>query len=167
MSDKLKDLILGLGFLVVGATALISIRSSGGGTRIDSAAKLTYATMPTVYAWILILLVSLFILKTLLSIRKERILNRQDKSREIEKPEQGPLIVSPQLILLRTWATLVILFCFVFLLEYIHFLVLTILFLASLFFLYGQRSIKKVTTVSICGGVVYYIVFIYILNLPF
>ena len=167
MTDKIKDLILGIGFLIVAVIALVTIRTSEGGTQIDSAAKLTYATMPTVYAWILILLVSLFMFKTVLSIRKERALNRQDRDTESEKSKQEADVVSPQLILFRTWGTLFILLCYVVALEYVHFIALTTLFLATMFILYGQRSIKKIITISICGGIIYYFIFIHILNLPF
>jgi hypothetical protein len=167
MTDKIKDLILGLVLLTVGSVALIAIRTSEGGTRIESAAKLTYATMPTIYAWVLIVLVALFMLKTLLAMRSEQPLKRQHEDIAPEKSQEAVAVVSSKIILLRTWGTLFILLCYVLALDYIHFLILTLLFLATLFFLYGQRSIKKITAVSVCGGVVYYFLFIYILNLPF
>ena len=167
MTDKIKDLILGLVLLTVGSIALIAIRTSEGGTRIESAAKLTYATMPTIYAWVLIVLVALFMLKTVLAMRSEQPLKRQHEDIAPEKSQEAVAVVSSKTILLRTWGTLFILLCYVLALDYIHFLILTLLFLATLFFLYGQRSIKKITAVSVCGGVVYYFLFIYILNLPF
>ena len=167
MADKVKDLILGLGLLLVGSIALIAIRTSEGGTRIESAAKLTYATMPTIYAWVLILLVLIFMFKTALAIWSEHSFNQQNKDKGSQRPQDKEFVASQRTILLRTWCTLLILICYVLALEYVHFLILTIIFLAALFFMYGQRSIKKIAAVSVCGGLVYYILFIYILNLPF
>jgi len=35
-----------------------------------------------------------------------------------------------------------------------------------MFLVFGQRSIKKILAVSICGGAAFYFLFIYVLNLP-
>ena len=167
MADKIKDLILGLGLLLVGSIALIAIRASEGGTRIESAAKMTYATMPTIYAWVLILLVLIFMFKTAFALWSEPSIKQKDNAIPSQGLQEKEIAVPHKLILFRTWSTLLILLCYVFSLEYVHFLILTILFLAALFILYGQRSIKKIAAVSVSGGLVYYILFIYILNLPF
>ena len=166
MKDKVKDLILGLVFLIVAGVALVGIRTSEGGTQIDSAAKLNYATMPTVYACLLILLVAIFMFQTLLSMRSEKYAEQKLQNKGAEREQHEETAVSPKTIIFRTWGTLLILLFYVFSLEYINFLFLTILFLVTLFLLYGQRSIRKITAVSICGGSLYYFIFIYILNLP-
>jgi hypothetical protein len=166
MSDKIKDLILEIGLWLVGIIALIAIRASEGGTRIESAAKLTYATMPTIYAWLLILLVALLMFQTLLAMRSEPSKKRKNKDIVSGKSQETDMIISRKTIFLRTWGTLFILLCYVLALPYVHFILLTTIFLTMLFVLYGQRSIKKIAIVSVCGGLAYYFLFIYILNLP-
>ena len=71
MKEKVKDLLLGFGLLAVGIIALNTIRSSEQQTSISSAAELTYATMPIIYAWLLILLVVIYLTQTILALRKE------------------------------------------------------------------------------------------------
>ncbi|RJQ62304.1 MAG: tripartite tricarboxylate transporter TctB family protein [Desulfobacteraceae bacterium] len=165
MAEKVKDLVLGIGLLLVGLIALITIRTAEEGTRIDSAASLTYATMPTIYAWLLILLVAIFVFKTILALRADRSRVRPDEEAGPQKAKPDGT-VSRKTVFVRTWATLSILLCYVLALEYVHFFILTVLFLAGLFLLYGQRSIRHIAAVSVAGGVLFYFLFIYILNLP-
>jgi len=167
MKEKVKDLLLGFGLLAVGIVALMTIPTPGQQTSISSAAELTYATMPTIYSWILILLVAIYIAKTIFAIWKEPVNEKQPTNGDEPKailPEAAFLL--QKTIILRTIGTLLILLTYVLLLEHVHFLILTILFLSVLFFVYGQRSIPKIAAVSACGGIVFYFLFIYILKLP-
>jgi hypothetical protein len=167
MKERIKDLLLGFGLLSVGVVALLAIRIPVQQTRISSGAKLTYATLPTIYSWILILLVFLYMAKTGFAIWKDHADEKRPMSGD-EPKGSGPEIAysSQKVILLRTISTILILLAYVLLLEHVHFFILTILFLSVLFFIYGQRSILKITAVSVCGGTVFYILFIYILKLP-
>ena len=168
MKEKVKDLLLGFGLMAIGIAALVSIRTSGQQTRISSAAELTYATMPTIYSWILILLVAIYIAKTILAMWKEPA-GKKKQPMNGDEPKESlseSAFTSQKTIMLRTIGTLFILFAYVLLLELVHFLILTILFLWLLFFTYGQRSILKITAVSTCGGIVFYFLFIHILKLP-
>ncbi|UCH20335.1 MAG: tripartite tricarboxylate transporter TctB family protein [Deltaproteobacteria bacterium] len=167
MKERIKDLLLGFGLLAVGVVALLTIRIPVQQTRISSGAKLTYATLPKIYSWILILLVCLYMAKVVFAIWKDRAAEKRPIGGD-EPKESAPEIAysSQKVILLRTIGTVIIVLAYVLLLEHLHFFILTILFLFVLFFVYGQRSILKITAVSICGGTVFYILFIHILKLP-
>ncbi len=167
MKEKVKDLLLGFGLLAVGIIALNTIRSSEQQTSISSAAELTYATMPILYAWLLILLVVIYLAQTILALRKEHQTDQRPvEAREPETHETETASTPKKTIFLRTLGTLLVLLAYVLLLEHVHFLILTILFLSGLFLLYGQRSLVKIVAVSVCGGAVFYLLFIHILKLP-
>jgi len=172
VQEKTKDLLLAFGLLVVGIVALIVINASTEETSIASAAALTYAAMPTIYAWVLIALVALFMATTLRAMWVERLAVQRDEEDDTVAPgdeAQGDvetLGVRRKTILLRIWGTLVVLLAYVLLLEYVHFMILTALFLFVMFLVFGQRSIKKIAAVSICGGAAFYFLFIYILKTP-
>lgn len=172
VQEKMKDLLLALGLLAVGIVALVAINASKGQTRIASGAALTYAAMPSIYAWLLIVLVVLFIATTLRAMWTERSATQSDEKDETSAPSDEAQIdgeaeaVRRKTILLRTWGTLAALLAFVLLLEYVHFMILTTAFLMVMFLVFGQRSIKKILAVSICGGAGFYFLFIYVLNLP-
>lgn len=172
LQEKMKDLLLALGLLAVGIVALVAINASKGQTRIASGAALTYAAMPSIYAWLLIVLVVLFIVTTLRAMWTERSAAQSGEKDETSAPSDEAQIdveaeaVRRKTILLRTWGTLAALLAFVLLLEYVHFMILTTAFLMVMFLVFGQRSIKKILAVSICGGAAFYFLFIYVLNLP-
>jgi hypothetical protein len=172
VQERMKDLLLALGLLAAGIVALVAINASKGQTRIASGAALTYAAMPSIYAWLLIVLVVLFIATTLRAMWTERSAAQSDEKDETSAPSDEARIdgeaeaVRHKTILLRTWGTLAALLAFVVLLEYVHFMILTTAFLMVMFLIFGQRSIKKILAVSICGGAAFYFLFIYILNLP-
>ena len=172
IQEKTKDLLLALGLLAVGIVALVAINASKGQTRIASGAARTYAAMPSIYAWLLIVLVVLFIATTLRAMWTERSAAQSEEKDETSAPSDEAQIdgeaeaVRRKTILLRTWGTLAALLAFVLLLEYVHFLILTTAFLMIMFLVFGQRSIKKILAVSICGGAAFYFLFIYVLNLP-
>ncbi|NIS83585.1 MAG: hypothetical protein GTO14_26070 [Anaerolineales bacterium] len=172
IQEKTKDLLLALGLLAVGIVALVAINASKEGSRIASAAALTYAAMPSIYAWLLISLVGLFMATTLRGMWIERLATKRDEEEETAAPgneAQSDLEASAvrrKTILLRTWGTLGVLLAYVLLLEYVHFIILTTLFLSAMFLVFGQRSIKKIIALSICGGAAFYFLFIYLLNLP-
>ena len=168
----MKDLLLALGLLAVGIVALVAINAPKEQSRIASGAALTYAAMPSIYAWLLIVLVVLFIATTLRAMWAERSVAQSDGRDETSAPSDEAQIdveaqaVRRKTILLRTWGTLATLLAYVLLLEYVHFMILTMLFLFVMFLVFGQRSIKKIAAVSICGGAAFYFLFIYILNMP-
>ena len=167
MKERVKDLLLGSGLLAVGFVALLAIRAPQEQTRISSGAELTYATLPTIYAWILIALVSLYMGKTAFALWKSRPRDGQPADQDRAKASTPEAVFSSQrTVILRTAATLLILLVYVLLLESVHFFILTVLFLAVLFFVYGQRSIPKIAAVSLVGGAVFYFLFIYLLKLP-
>ena len=171
IQEKKKDLLLALGLMAVGIVALIVINATAEEGRIASAAELTYAAMPSIYAWLLIALVALFMATTFRAMWVERQVqhNEEDKTvapRGEAQDDAKALPIRRKTILLRTLGTLVMLLAYVLLLEYVHFMILTTLFLFVMFLVFGQRSIKKIAVVSICGGIAFYLLFIYALNMP-
>ena len=172
IQEKTKDLLLGLGLLAVGIVALVAINVSKGQARIASGAALTFAAMPSIYAGLLIVLVVLFIATILHAMWTERSAAQSGEKDKTSAPSDQAQIdvvaeaVRRKTILLRTWGTLAALLAYVFLLEYVHFMILTTVFLMVMFLVFGQRSIKKILAVSICGGAAFYFLFIYVLNLP-
>ena len=167
MKERVKDLLLGSGLLAVGVVALLAIRTPQEQTRISSGAELTYATLPTIYAWILIALVSLYMGKTAFALWKSRLTDRRGTPGGIPEASTPEAAFSSQrTVILRTAVTLLILLVYVLLLDSVHFFILTVLFLSVLFFVYGQRSIPKIAAVSLVGGAVFYFLFISILKLP-
>jgi len=170
IQEKKKDILLALGLLAVGVVALIEINATTEQSRIVSAQA---ATMPSIYAWLLIGLVGLFIGITIRDMRADRLAAQSDQEADTVSPEeeemQGDVEVVDirrKTILLRTFGTLIALLAYVLLLKYVHFMILTTLFLFVMFLLFGQRSIKKIAVISICGGAAFYFLFVYLLKLP-
>ena len=71
-----------------------------------------------------------------------------------------------KLIALRLWGTLALLVVYILLLPHVHFVPLTVLFLAALFVLFGRRQPVKIAVASVIGGSAFYLLFIVLLNLP-
>ncbi len=167
MHEKTKDLLLGVGLLAVGIGALVVIQSAGKAQAITSG-TLTPATMPSIYAGLLIALTLVFIANILRRLHAERSAARREEQIQAGTDSESEPITAIQrkTIGIRTAATLAAVLAYVLLLEYLHFFVVTALFLAVMFFVFGQRSLKKIALVSVCGGVALYGLFIYTLNLP-
>ena len=171
MQDKMKDLFFATGLLLVGIIALVVINATTAQSRIASSATLTFATLPSVYAGLLIFLVLIFMATTFRDIQIKRMALKDGAREHLEAKEKEKKIDKPsdfdrKKILFRTWGALILLIIYVIMLEYMHFMIITTLFLCGMFFLFGQRSIKQVAAISICGGLAFYLLFIYALNLP-
>jgi Na+/melibiose symporter-like transporter len=172
MHEKIKDLALAIALLGVGVFALIAIGATSEQSRIVSAATLNFASLPTIYAKVLIFLVGVYLLTIFIDIHKQRktsqIQNNGRSSaseKEIETDQSSPTW-SSRVIILRMIGTLLLLVLYVFCLEYIHFMIATTVFLFCMFYVFGQKSLKKITMVSIAGGAAFYLLFIKGLNLP-
>jgi Tripartite tricarboxylate transporter TctB family len=162
LNEPRKDVLLALALIGIGAVALVSILMTTGERRIMGAEAMTFATMPAIYSGFLIGLSLLFLIGVLRRARSAPNVAAHPATPEADAPS-GP---SPRTINLRTGGTLLILMLFAGLIEHVHFWVLTTAFLAAMFVLFGQRSIKRVGLVSVCGGTAFYALFILALDLP-
>ncbi|MCK4534122.1 MAG: tripartite tricarboxylate transporter TctB family protein [Syntrophobacterales bacterium] len=168
MSGKTKDFLIAIALLVIGIGAIVIINMEKEYQRIESGAKLTYATLPSIYAGLLIFLVVIFLIQTLRVIKTERsgesVPSAGESGPKNDDVQATP--VSRRVLQVRTVGTLIVLLIYVSLLEYVHFMINTTLFLGIMFWLYGQRSLKKIVVVSLIGSTAFYFLFIYILDVP-
>ncbi len=162
--EKAKDLLLGASLLAVGLFALFSINTSVQ-IQISSGRTINFATMPSIWAGLLVFLSLLFIANALSEILAERR-RRAEGEGEPTSRDTGWYTGNNRITVIRMVGTLVLLIAYIFLLQYANFAALTTIFLFSMFLLYGQTSLKKNAVVAICGGIGFYLLFIYFLKLP-
>jgi nicotinamide riboside transporter PnuC len=172
MHKKIKDLALAVALLGVSVFSLVTIGATPEQSRIASAAKLSYASLPKTYGWALVILVGIYMITVFVDIynhwRTKKSLDREnlpaaEENLESDSPER---IWPSKVVLFRLVGTLFMLITYVFSLEYVHFMLATTVFLFCMFLIFGQKSLKKVFIVSIAGGVAFYLLFIKGLNLP-
>lgn len=175
MHNKIKDLAVAAALLGVSVFAIVTIGATPGQSRIASAAKLNFASLPKAYGWALVILISIYMVSVFVDIykhwRSEKSLDRARLSAVGEdldpyQPDQPVSIWPSKIVLFRLAGTLFMLVSYVFSLEYVHFLIATTVFLFCMFLIFGQKSLKKVSIVSIAGGAAFYLLFIKALNLP-
>jgi len=165
LSEARKDILLSIGLIGVGAVALVSILMTTGERRISGAEAMTFATMPAIYSGFLIGLSVIFLIGALRrarSITPQRSVDVSGDAAEREATSDP----SRRTVALRTVATLVALLAYTLLLEFIHFWIVTTVFLALMFVVFGQRSPLRIGLVSVCGGTVFYALFILAIDLP-
>ena len=172
MHEKIKNLVLAVALLGVGVFALATIGATPEQSRIASAATLNYASLPKTYGWVLVILVGIYIITIFIDMynhwRTEKFQNRESlpvASKKLET-DRTVSIWPSKVIVFRLAGTLLMLVLYVFSLEFVHFMLTTTVFLFCMFFIYGQRSIKKIAMISIAGGAAFYLLFIKGLNLP-
>lgn len=174
-----RDLLISFAFIAIGVLAIAKI-NAGGAEQVIGTASLTHATIPTLYGSLLILLAgSLFVgavfkyLKLRAAFREESNVPEAPAAAEPDgvaagstAAEAGEEKAARKLIALRLWGTLALLVVYILLLPHVHFIPLTILFLAALFVLFGRRQPLKIAVASVVGGSAFYLLFIVLLNLP-
>lgn len=158
-----RDILLCLFFILVGLIALVSINTSGSHGNVAGTQTLSFSTLPNAYAALLLLFSIVILAGSALKLRKA---TRPDEPRAAQDPDDHKPVAGRRTILLRTWGTLLLLVAYALLLEWVHFILLTTLFLASLFLLFGRRSPLKVAGIAILGGIGFHLLFIVGLNLP-
>jgi hypothetical protein len=151
----LRDTAAAVVFIVVGLLAIVLIRRGGVASRIVETQTLTYATLPTLYGALLVILAGILGAGSVLKMRIQR-----------REPPAAEKKGGSRVVRVRTFGTLVLLLAYALLLEHLPFLVLTAAFLAVLFLLYGRRPIWMIACLSVLGGLGFYYLFIYFLNLP-
>jgi len=159
----MRDAALSTTLIVVGIAAIVRVNSVGTSRAVETQ-TLTHATLPTLYASLLVLL-SLMLLAG--SVRS--ILGSRSRAADQGVPANGRLdrwTAESTLQRVRWVGTLTLLVVYAVLLPRIHFLLLTTAFLALLFVLYGRRGWLKVVAASVLGGVGFYLLFIVFLDLP-
>jgi hypothetical protein len=158
----LRDAALSITLIAVGIAAIARVNTVGT-SRAVATQTLTHATLPTLYASLLVLLSLMVLIGSLRSILRSR---RAADGRQAahRRPDRLPSDVTLQLV--RWSGTLALLILYAILLPHIHFLFLTTAFLALLFLLFGRRGWLKVAAASVLGGAAFYLLFIVFLNLP-
>lgn len=147
-----QDLALATVLAALAVFVLIDMGTAAT-TNIVRGGQVTHATLPMLYAGLLLFLTSLLAAKALFRLRQ---------------PDTGePAFSLAPGVWLRIAGTLVTLLAYVLLLKSpVPFVVLTGGFLALLFVLYGHRSLLQVGLVAIIGAVALDALFIRILHLP-
>lgn len=155
-----KDIWVCIALLALGALTILRVNTGPSNTKLALTESLTHATLPTAYAGILLVLTLAILAMSLRSLRR---LRPEDAAASPPAPAERP---ARRLRFVRTWGTVLLLALYVALLPRLPFAVLTTLYLASMFALYGQRSALKIGLVSGLGGAVLHLLFITLLNLP-
>lgn len=121
---------------------------------------LDYQTLPKICAIGMIALSLVNISMILFKRKKEEAIVLGEPQADIK-----PMTNNKKTIFVRTAGSLVLLVLYALLLPYIHFVVLTAVFLFVLFFLYGKTKIAPAAMVAGIGATAFWIVFIKIANL--
>lgn len=158
-----REAALSTALIVVGIAAIVRVNSVGT-SRAVATQTLTHATLPTLYASLLVLLSLVMLIGSLRSILRSRRANVGRQAAEHHEPAGSPS--EGTRLLVRWFGTLTLLVFYALLLPQIHFLVLTTVFLALLFLLFGRRGWLKVAAASVLGGAGFYLLFIVFLSLP-
>ncbi len=162
--EHVEDLILAVVLIALGAFVYIDINQTQqvGIVVIESVG---FATMPSIYAVLLVALATLYgansIRGIVLAIGRREI--GDSPIGEHSGEDRG---TSRRMAAVRTLGTIVALAVYVGLLEYVNFLALTTAFLFVMFRLYGQKSLVHTGTVAAIGGIAFHVLFVVVLKLP-
>lgn len=161
MNITVKEILLSSALMILALAAVLVINATGQQTRVADTDSLTFATLPTIYGCLLLLLSAIFFAGSL-----RRFLS--DKHRDHPETTEDAETDSPssRTVLTRIGLTLVVLVAYVVLLDYVQFLVVTSLFLFVMFWVFGQRSLWKMAALALLGGACFHGLFIYVLDLP-
>lgn len=157
-----RDILLCSFFIFVGVVALVSINTAGGHGNVAGTQTLRFSTLPNVYGGLLVL----FSIMILAGSARNLLQNRSAQAQKTQIDSDNRPVANRRTILMRTWGSAVLLIAYALLLEKVHFILLTTLFLVSLFLLFGQRSPLKVLGLALAGGIGFYLLFIVGLSLP-
>lgn len=163
ISAAKRDILVSLVFISLGIFAIININMGEGG-QITETATLTAATLPTIYGSLLIFFAGIILFGALRKLVTGRCGSGPERVNTLSV--EASVDVGWKMVMLRTWGTLGLLVVYALLLAYLNFIVLTAVFLAALFVLFGRRKPRKIAIASILGSVGFYLLFIYFLKLP-
>lgn len=159
MTKSQQEVFVGLALIGVAVAALISIDA---GTDLSfasgSQATMTSKTFPTILAS------GLGILSALLTIGAFRRLLAESNDHTIERQSLLEFLFNRTTVI--TLCVIVLLVLYAYLLQLVHFGLLTFGFLFIAFFLFGQRNLVRNAIVAACGAAVFYGLFVFILELP-
>lgn len=164
MGNRVADLVLAIVLVAIGAFILIDINSTEqtGHSVIESVG---FATLPSIYAGLLVALSGTLGGVALLGLLRERSVRRKSGSgNRRTAPRAGGLSALDGL---RTVGTIVAVLVYALLLKYVNFFALTAVFLLVMFHLYGQRSLLRTGVVALVGAAAFHALFVMALKLPF
>lgn len=156
-----RDVAVSTVLIVVGLAAIFRINTVGT-SRAVVTQSLTHASLPTLYASLLVLLSTVMLIGSLRVLWLRRSTGIRDDAGP--PPDASPDRAG---FVIRWVGTLTALIVFALLLPHAPFLLLTTVFLAVLFWLFGRKGPIKVAAASIIGGTAFYLLFVVFLKLPF
>lgn len=162
MRQSSVDILTSVSVILVGIFFLLlagEIRTSGFHTAAE--ALVGPEMVPKIIAWLIIGLGSLELISAALRRRAkdgDPVLKKSDDE-DAEFSELSPKV------LVRIGLAVGIGFAYVWLMTATGYLIATALVLAALLVLYGTTSIVKIGIIAICGGGVYYFLFIWLMGI--
>lgn len=157
MPDTTKDCVLAAALIALGAGALVVLAHtrSGGANVAD---VVGFATLPRLYAGLLIGLGALLGANALLKALRQRAAGAA-------AARSRSSLADPK-VLLRTVGALALLVLYVIGLERFDFLAVTAAFLAAMFLLYGRGPLWRVLLIAAVGAAALDVLFVRIIDLP-
>lgn len=160
--ERMKDLVLALALIALGVFGYVNIRS-GVATGLLEQQDITFATLPSIWSALLVLLAAIYALSVLVDLARVRSrIVREHRAGEFEP-------AAPRLerrLVLRLVATVVALVLFALLLGELPFFVLVTVFLFATLVTYGQPIHWTTALLAVLGGAGFHALFVWILKLP-
>lgn len=156
VSEGVKELLTAIGLLAFAIVGFVFINPNGSGI-YPGAGGMTWRTLPFFYSGALTCLALLYIVQSLLQIRRER---------GVEPAVLDPAAAAEaRVVAFRRIVTLGLLLGYAMLLRVFGFAIMTPLFLFGLFQLYGRGKPAGDAGISLIGGLALWVLFVAILKL--
>lgn len=161
MSEKMKDITVGIVLVAVGLFALFYIQF-GPGEAIQSSrdANITFRSFPIAISILLVVISCLYVVSSLMSLSSPR------KDKMGLDGNENAKVAPPSFLFLRILAVVAMLIGFALLIGKIPFFLLTGGFLFIAFFIFGEKRMGLNAVVAVLGGGLFHGLFVSILNLP-
>jgi hypothetical protein len=156
-----RDLALSSLLIIIAIVAIMTVDFTASRTTAASEV-FTHATMPLIYSIGLMIISIGIAVPAVIKI----VLYKEENTVESSEGEQGTEKAS-SIVVIRFFATAIMLVLFALFLGKISLFIETVLFLAIMFVLFGQRNPLKIAIISLIGGAAFHFLFVSILKLPF
>jgi Tripartite tricarboxylate transporter TctB family len=146
-----QDAVVALFLAAFGVFVLVDMGMARG-ANIVGAGGVTFATLPMLYAGLLLLLSALMLVGAIVRLRRE--------------PDGKIAFVLAPVVWVRIGSTIGLCLLFALLLNRVPFMLLTAVFLFLLFLAYGHRKFQSALVVAVVGAIGLDALFLRILHLP-
>lgn len=163
--NRLKDVVLAVVLGCLGVGAYVSIRGTGA-TGLLVGQDISYATLPSIWSALLVLLALLYGATSLIDALRIR---RRLYAGEAGGPEPSITLERPRgdlRLVARVAGSVVLLLAYALLLETLPFALLTAVFLFAALLLYGQPFRWTTLALAVGGGAFFHGLFVIFLKLP-